>query len=132
MHTPVSGTPRLLLRLEGLVVLVASIAAYAAIDGSWTLFALLLLVPDLAMIGYLSGPRVGAITYNAVHTYAAPALVGVLAYAGLLEGGWRYCLIWIAHIAMDRALGFGLKFSSAFADTHLGVAGGAGRFATRP
>src|SRR5687768_952068 len=107
MNTPVSGTPRLLLRLEGLVVFVASLAAYVAIEGSWTLFALLLLVPDLGMIGYLSGPRVGALTYNAVHTYAAPALVGALGYAGLLDGGWPYCLIWIAHIAMDRALGFG-------------------------
>jgi hypothetical protein len=123
MDTPVTGTPRLLLRLEGLVVLVASIAAYNALGASWMLFALLLLVPDLGLLGYLAGPRVGAVAYNAVHTYLAP---GVLGLAALVTGRtelWPICLVWMAHIGMDRTLGLGLKFSTAFRFTHLGTVG---------
>jgi hypothetical protein len=29
-------------------------------------------------------------------------------------------LIWLAHIGMDRMLGYGLKYSGGFKDTHLG------------
>jgi hypothetical protein len=32
---------------------------------------------------------------------------------------FAYVLIWTAHIAMDRALGYGLKYPTAFKSTHL-------------
>lgn len=123
MDTPVSGTPRVLLRLEGLVVFLAALVGYYSIGGSWQLFALLLLLPDLAMIAYLAGPRVGAAAYNAVHTYAAPGILAALALAGVAPRAWPVCLIWVAHIGMDRAIGYGLKFASHFRDTHLGAIG---------
>jgi hypothetical protein len=34
--------------------------------------------------------------------------------------------VWAAHIGFDRMLGYGLKYSSAFGDTHLGRIGRAG------
>ena len=123
MDTPVSGTPRILLRAEGLVALVIATLAYRQLGASWGLFALLFLVPDLALIGYLGGPRMGALLYNACHTYLAPAALAALAYAGVLPNAWRLCLIWVAHIGLDRALGLGLKFGTAFRDTHLGPVG---------
>jgi hypothetical protein len=110
----------LLLRLEGFAVLAAAAFGYAFIGGSWLLFALLLLAPDLAMIGYRFGPVVGALAYNAAHTYLAPAALGA---AGLVAGApilQALALIWIAHIGLDRALGYGLKYASGFGDTHLG------------
>ncbi|MGA2494806.1 MAG: DUF4260 family protein [Roseiarcus sp.] len=112
-----------LLRLEGLAVLAAAASAYALIGGSWLLFALLLLAPDVAMIGYRFGPVVGAAAYNAVHAYLAPAALGA---AGLALGApamQALALIWIAHIGLDRALGYGLKYSTGFGDTHLGSIG---------
>lgn len=129
-----SPAHRHLLRLEGAAVLVAALWAYAALDASWILFATLLLAPDLSMLGYLAGPRAGAVSYNAVHTYLFPA---VLAAIGV-GTGWAWSLPWAliaaAHIGMDRALGYGLKRSSGFHDTHLSVpdgtaapAGGAAR-----
>jgi hypothetical protein len=123
MDTPVSGTPRLLLRGEGLIVLGAATLAYHNLGGSWGLFALLFLVPDISLVGYLAGPRAGALAYNAVHTYLAPALLGAFAYLGIVPNAWPLCLIWVAHLGLDRSLGLGLKFASAFRDTHLGVVG---------
>jgi hypothetical protein len=113
-------TPRPLLHLEGAAVLALSLLAYYGTHGSWVLFAVLFLAPDLSMAGYLAGARVGSITYNAVHTY-----VGPLALAGF---GWGtghgavlgLALIWTAHIGMDRMQGYGLKYPTRFKDTHLG------------
>jgi hypothetical protein len=123
MNTPVTGTPRVLLRIEGLIFLTGAVLGYAALHASWLLFALLFLIPDVALVAYLAGPRVGALAYNAAHTYVAPGVLAVLAYLGVVPGAWPICLVWVAHIGMDRMLGLGLKFPSAFQDTHLGVVG---------
>jgi hypothetical protein len=118
----VSGSPRLLLRLEGAVVLVAAALAYAGNGGGWAMFAFLFLVPDVFMLGYLGGRGIGAAVYNAGHTYAAPA---ALAAYGLFQAqplALEIALIWIAHIGFDRLLGFGLKYQTAFGHSHLGDA----------
>jgi hypothetical protein len=72
--------PRPLLHLEGAAVLTASLLAYHWSHGSWLQFTLLLLLPDLAMLGYLAGVRVGAITYNAVHTYLGPIVLAAYSF----------------------------------------------------
>jgi hypothetical protein len=118
-HTPVT-IPALLLRLEGLAVFAGAIALYANRGGSGLLFLVLLFVPDLAMVGYLANPRVGATTYNAVHTYALPAVLMAFALAAGQPLVVTLTLIWFAHIGMDRMMGFGLKYPTAFKDTHLG------------
>ena len=123
MNTPVTGAPRVLLRLEGLFVLVATIAAYRMVNGSWLLFAALFLVPDLSAVAYLVGPSTGARAYNCVHTYLAPGLVAGAMAMVLLPAYWQVPLIWIGHIGLDRAVGYGLKYPSAFRDTHLGLLG---------
>lgn len=118
MDTPVTGTPRLILRLEGLVFFAGAVAAYAELGAHWGIFAFLFLGPDLSMLAYLAGPRVGALVYNVAHTYVTPALVaGVLLLLDVRI--WPLTVIWVAHIGLDRMLGFGLKFSTAFRDTHL-------------
>ena len=123
MSTGVSGGPRNLLRLEGLSALGAGLLTYHMLAGSWTLFLVLFLAPDLSMLGYFAGPRVGGAAYNAVHTYVAPALLAATMSVGLVTPNWGLCLIWASHIGLDRALGYGLKFSSDFRDTHLGKLG---------
>ena len=94
-----------------------------AVDGSWLLFALLFFLPDLSMIGYVKGPRVGAIAYNLVHTYSAPALLASLAFVGVPASVWRLAIIWVAHIGFDRLMGYGLKHPTGFKHTHLGPIG---------
>ena len=112
--------PRVLLRLEGAAVLALAVAGYRASGGNWWLFALLLLAPDLAALGYLAGNRVGAATYNLAHTYALP--LALLAYGlwGPSTLALSLALIWLAHIGMDRMVGYGFKYATGFKDTHLG------------
>ena len=111
--------PAVLLRLEGLALLVAAIAIYAERDYSWIAFAALLLAPDVAAVGYLAGPRLGAATYDATHTTVLPLALGVGGYLADANLPVQLALIWLAHIGMDRALGYGLKYPTAFKDTHL-------------
>ena len=111
--------PPALLRIEGAILLLLSILLYNLIGGSWLLFVLLFLAPDLSMLGYLSGPRTGAISYNLFHTYVLP---GLLAAFGLLTGSpllVSLALVWFAHIGFDRMVGYGLKYPTGFFDTHL-------------
>ena len=113
----------ILLRLEWLAVLVASLIAWWWFGFSWLLFVVLILAPDLSMLGYLAGPRMGAIAYNIVHTLIAPAVLALAAWwlASRLLG--ELALILLAHIAADRMLGYGLKLATGFKDTHLGRIG---------
>ena len=117
----VRGGVSLLLKLEGGLELGAAILAYGVLGGGWLMFAVLLLVPDLSMLGYLAGNRIGAAVYNAAHTYLTPALLAGLAWA-LHAPEWvtLVALIWAAHIGADRLLGFGLKYPEGFKPTHLG------------
>jgi len=121
---PSAEVPTRLLRIEGAVVLTAAVLVWAQAEvGSWLLFALVFLLPDLSMLGYVRGPRVGALTYNLAHTYTAPALLGALGLAGAPQALWRFAIVWVAHIGFDRLMGYGLKHSTHFRDTHLGAWG---------
>ena len=119
----VQGGVRAALRLEGLAVLAVTVTAFAGLQASWWLFAALFLVPDVSFLAYLVNPRVGAIVYNARHSYIAPLFLGLTAYFGQTSFLMPIALIWVAHIGFDRAVGYGLKYGSAFGDTHLGYKG---------
>ena len=111
--------PRLLLRLEGAAVAIAALTLYAHADYSWLLLGLLVLAPDLSMIGFVAGPRVGTLTYNVAHTTVTPIILGGLGVILSSETATAVALIWLIHIGVDRAVGYGLKYPSAFKDTHL-------------
>ena len=119
----VTATPRALLRAEGAALGLGAVALYAAGGHSWLAFAALFLAPDLGIAAYLGGPRVGATVYNALH-WTAPALaLAALGWALPLSGAFAVALVWLAHIGLDRALGYGFKYGSGFRDTHLGRLG---------
>jgi hypothetical protein len=119
----VSGSPRRWLRLEAAVLLVGALTAYAGTKQHWWLVPVVILLPDLAMTGYLRSTQVGAFIYNLAHATPVPALI-----IGL--GWWQHRplilglgLVWLAHIALDRLLGYGLKYNDHFQHTHLGAMG---------
>ncbi|MDX6412008.1 MAG: hypothetical protein QOE91_1524 [Gaiellaceae bacterium] len=111
--------PRLLLRLEGLAVAGGAVVLYFHEDFGWILFVVLILAPDLSFVAYAFGPKVGAIAYDAVHTELFPVALGTLGVIADSSAATKIALIWLAHIGADRLLGYGLKYPTAFADTHL-------------
>jgi hypothetical protein len=115
-----TGGVKRMLQLEGFALLALSAGLYAHLVGDWRLFAILILAPDVAFVFYLFGPRVGAIGYNAVHSTIGPIALAAAGIALNVHLALAVALIWLAHIGFDRALGFGLKYASAFSDTHLG------------
>jgi Domain of unknown function (DUF4260) len=119
----VTGGVRTLLRLEGLTLFAGMTLLYAVWGGSWWIYFVLFLAPDLSFAAYLADSRTGAIVYNAAHSYMAPVTMMTLSFA-LASPLWlSIALIWMAHIGIDRALGYGLKYSAGFGFTHLGRIG---------
>ncbi len=119
----VSGGLRTLLRLEGLTLFAGMIMLYAVWGGSWWVFAILFLAPDLSFAAYLAGPKAGAVVYNAAHSYMAPMALMVTGFGMASPLALSIAMIWLAHIGIDRALGYGLKYSAGFTFTHLGRIG---------
>jgi hypothetical protein len=115
----VPSLPRRLLRIEGLAIAAGALTLYFHFGFEWWLLVALVLAPDLSMLGYLAGPRAGALAYELAHTELWPiglAVVGVVAEVDLLV---QLALVWLVHIGADRLLGYGLKYPTGFKDTHL-------------
>jgi len=111
------------LRAEQAAIAVAGIVIWITNGGPPLLLIPAWLLIDVSMIGYLGGPRLGSITYNAAHN-----LVLALALLGLgwwTDTGWLVLAgaVFLTHIGVDRALGYGLKLPTDFRDTHLGRIG---------
>jgi hypothetical protein len=123
----------MLLRLEALFVAIAASAAFARLGASRWLFVALFLAPDLSMLGYLAGRKAGAALYNVGHWYGLPFAWIAWGVVGQAPHALAVGLIWAAHIGIDRALGYGLKYADGFGVSHLGLIGkarGAAQFRT--
>jgi len=123
-----------LLRLEELAQFLLCAFLLVQFHSWWWWFGLLLIGPDISMLGYLIDSKWGSVLYNVIHHKALPLLILVI--YGLLgpdinnhgnermfENVFRACLVLFGHSSMDRALGFGLKYSDDFKHTHLGWIG---------
>ena len=119
----VTGGVRTLLRLEGLTLFAGATLLYAFWAGPWWLYAVLFLAPDLSFAAYLAGPKIGALTYNTAHTTIIPFAMLTIGFGFAPPLVLSIALIWLAHIGIDRALGYGLKYRSGFGFTHLGRIG---------
>jgi hypothetical protein len=110
-------------RVEGIALFLAAIATYFTLDYSFIWFVLLLPTVDISTVGYLINNGIGALVYNFGHSLVLPLALlvyGVQADVTLARAG---ALIWLTHIGMDRAFGYGLKLATGFKDTHLGTLG---------
>jgi hypothetical protein len=102
---------------------VGSLIAYSTTRQSWWLVPFTLLVPDLVMVGYLRGTRVGAHMYNLAHSTPLPAALAGFSWWLHEHLALALGLVWLAHIGMDRLMGYGLKYGDHFQHTHLGRPG---------
>jgi hypothetical protein len=128
----VSGAPRRWLRFEAAVLLTGALIAYSTTGEPWWVVPLVVLLPDLAMTGYVGGTRIGAFLYNLAHATPVPALligVGWWQHRPLLLG---LGFVWLAHIGLDRLMGYGLKYGDHFQHTHLGMLGRGGSATKEP
>jgi Domain of unknown function (DUF4260) len=123
MTGTVSGGLRALLRLEGLALFAGMTLLYGLWGGPWWLYAVLFLAPDLAFLAYLAGPKIGAWVYNAVHSTIIPMAMLTIGFGFAPPLVLSLALIWLSHIGIDRALGYGLKYDAGFGFTHLGRIG---------
>jgi Domain of unknown function (DUF4260) len=106
--------------VEGLALLLGAVALYLHAGYEWWLFLLLLLTPDVSGAGYLFGRSTGAAVYDAAHIEALPIALGVAGVLADSNLSIQLALIWLAHIGMDRAAGYGLKYPARHhKDTHL-------------
>jgi hypothetical protein len=119
----VTGGLRTMLRLEGLTLCAGMTLLYAVWGGSWWVYAILFFVPDISFVAYLSGPKFGAMIYNAAHSYMAPMALMISGFGMEAPLLLSISMIWLAHIGFDRTLGYGLKYSAGFGFTHLGRIG---------
>ncbi|GAA4430538.1 DUF4260 domain-containing protein [Georgenia halophila] len=114
-------------RAENALIAVGIITAVIAWGQPWWVLLLTFLAFDLSALGYLANQRAGAFCYNLVHNYTAPAAL-ITGWAVVQISGatvdWLMMLAacWGFHVAVDRALGFGLKLGP-FTHTHLGTIG---------
>lgn len=110
-------------RTENLAIAATVVVVFVRLHFSWWWLPVFFLAFDASMAGYLVNTRAGAVCYNLAHACIAP----VMLLLGYVLSRTRWCafagLLWAFHIAGDRVLGYGLKFTSSFQDTHLGRIG---------
>jgi hypothetical protein len=109
----------MLLHVEGAAVALASVVVYFYADYPWWLLVVLALAPDLSMVGYVGGTRAGTVAYDLAHTYVLPVSLAALGLVAETDVAVQVGLIWMTHIGVDRAIGYGLKYPTGFKDTHL-------------
>ena len=107
----------ILIRLENAFVFITAVIIYFMFDFSLWLFLILLLVPDISMLGYLYNNKIGSYIYNIGHSYIIPILITLLYLAMGVNSLLGIALIWLAHISMDRTIGYGLKYTVGFDKT---------------
>ncbi len=123
MTGTVTGGVKILLRLEGLALFAGMTLVYGFWGGPWWLYAVLFLAPDLSFFAYLAGPKAGAWVYNAAHSTIVPMAMLTIGFGFAPPLVLSLALIWLSHIGIDRALGYGLKYRYGFGFTHLGRIG---------
>lgn len=111
------------LKFEELLLFSGGVVLFAQLPYAWWSFPALILLPDIGMLGYLAGPRSGALTYNLFHHRGLAFAVGVAGLTLGNEGMQLAGLILFCHTALDRLLGYGLKYEKGFTFTHLGEIG---------
>ncbi len=121
-----------IIQLEEAAMLGISIYALYLLKVEWWFYLLLLLGPDVSMLGYVGRNTIGAITYNLFHHKAVATILFII---GLINQTWIFQVIGIilfGHSSMparltpadgDRMLSYGLKYFTGFKYTHLGQIG---------
>lgn len=110
---------RKIISIEYILAFFITVSFYGHLNFPWLYFIVYLLLPDITMVGYLLNTKIGALFYNMGHSFVLPAMLMVIGLLTTTPILLMVALIWLAHIFLDRALGYGLKYEDAFKKTHL-------------
>lgn len=109
-------------RVECTVVLFTAMFVYNELGFFWSMFAALFFIPDLSLLVYVfAGRRIGGTAYNLAHSFVGPILLGLWGWQAGEALAQAVALIWLAHAAFDRAIGWGLKYPDSFCNTDMGI-----------
>jgi len=111
------------IQLEELGMFLLSIFLFNQLSFAWWWFPALILLPDISMVGYAAGNKIGAIVYNFFHHKAVAIAVYMLGFYLHNELIQLIGIILFGHSSMDRFFGYGLKTFAGFKSTHLGEIG---------
>ena len=114
---------RKLIQTEELALLAASFTLSILVGYEWWMFILFLFVPDISMLAYLWGNKVGAVVYNIFHYKTLAVVIGITGYFISVPEMLFAGLVLLGHSSMDRIMGYGLKYYDNFKNTHLGWIG---------
>ena len=109
--------------LEEVAMFGLSIFLFDKLNFAWWWYAVLILAPDLSMVGYMVNTRIGAWVYNFFHNKGVAIVVYIAGFYLNNEVVQLTGVILFGHSSMDRMLGYGLKYPDSFQHTHLGVIG---------
>ncbi|WP_373877042.1 DUF4260 domain-containing protein [Lysinibacillus piscis] len=110
---------RHIIKLEYASIALLCLLFYWYYQFPWLYLILFLLTPDISMVGYLINGKVGALFYNMSHSFICPAFLLFIGIVCTENVCMMIALIWLMHIGVDRALGYGLKYKDAFTHTHI-------------
>ncbi|MAB48326.1 MAG: hypothetical protein CMC05_06820 [Flavobacteriaceae bacterium] len=111
------------LKLEELGMFVLGIFLFTQLSYAWWWFLVLILLPDIGMLGYFINTKVGALTYNIFHHKGLAVIIYLIGIYFDMELLKLIGIILFSHASLDRIFGYGLKFKDNFKNTHLGEIG---------
>ncbi|MCX2678801.1 DUF4260 domain-containing protein [Galbibacter sp. EGI 63066] len=107
------------LKIEELLMLALAVFMFSKLSLSWWWFIGLFLAPDIGMLGYIFNTKIGAFTYNLFHHKGIALLIYFIGI-GLENEYLQFTgILLFAHASFDRVLGYGLKYSDSFSNTHI-------------
>lgn len=109
-----------LIKIEEAAMFGFSIFFFSQTEFVWWWYVVLILAPDIGMLGYVAGDKAGAFTYNLFH-HKAVAII-ILCLGWYVSNEWLELagIILFGHSSLDRIIGYGLKYTDSFQHTHLG------------
>lgn len=112
-----------IIKLEEAAMLALSLFLLWNGNAAWYWYPLLLIGPDIGMLGYMVNNKVGAVCYNIFHHKGLAIVIfltGIYCNQDLLQ---MIGVVLFGHSSFDRLLGYGLKYQQGFKYTHLGEIG---------
>lgn len=111
------------IKLEEAAMFGVGLYVLISLQAEWWWYLVLLIGPDISMLGYMAGNKAGAFCYNLFHHKGVAIAVfgaGIFLPHMLIQ---VIGIVLFSHSSMDRMFGYGLKTGEGFKYTHLGIIG---------